>query len=53
VTEDDGKEVMQMGNARTWAISAAATVVLVAGALLASGAVSFAQTDSAMPPDGA
>jgi hypothetical protein len=31
-----------MGNERTWAISAAATVAQVAGALLASGAVSFA-----------
>lgn len=53
MTEDDGKEVMQIGNARTWAISAAATVALVASALLAGGAVSFAQTDSATLPDGA
>jgi hypothetical protein len=34
-----------MGNAQTWAISAAATVALVAGALLAGGAVSFGQME--------
>lgn len=53
MTEDHGREVIQMGSAQTWAISAAGTVALVAGAVLASGAVSFAQTDSATLPDGA